>query len=228
MKYHFNQKTFILTLLLLLPLTQVGYAQEACSSAVDTIAQSLDRSYKELVNKYPTSAEKASAIPGLLNRALSPMVKKFGDQIDLLSSPEIVRRLKDFQTHTPIYGGEYIKNVAQIPRLKKSSQELVNRNSKQVVTRYKIDQAGGLIHTLNEHVYVDYSEARVQDLGLAHELFGAIVTPVGQYGREFAEDMLRTTQILIDYATHNMKEESRKVFESAPVLLQAETARGQG
>ena len=53
-----------------------------------------------------------------------------------------------------------------------------------------------------------------------------IVTPVGEYGADFARDLLRTTRVMMQIAVRDLRETSATIYRSDPELFSGHTARG--
>ena len=74
------------------------------------------------------------------------------------------------------------------------------------------------------------SQSMRDELGILHLQFSSVVTPIGQYGDDFAKKLLRTTQVMLKLVDEDpeIRALSEKTWENGSRLLQKETARGRG
>lgn len=189
----------------------LGWVNEKLDAEFNAIPWNFDRD------------QKAAAKSALLNRAFFPMLLKLEDDISNMTAKEIRARVKALKEKYPLKKGEF-GNGRFATTEHAQANHYIEFNS-EAATRYYGMDTNPMAYRRDKFHYVMPDEERVKEQGIIHNMFGTVLTPVGEYGEKFADDMLRTTQVMMDIADKNLSGMSKEMWENSHDLLLAGATR---
>lgn len=221
---------FIHVIALIIAFASKTYGTEFCKSILDKttlVIESLDAEYRRVF--YHEEGNKRTAqITGLLNRTFFPMLDQLSRHVTKLDEQSISAELQKVRKKHPIRLGSYeIYYNRRIPKVVNESLSNLFHHNAQGAHFYRLFDREN-VKQFNSMFYVEFPKEREQRLGVTHKNFGSVITPIGEYGPEFAKKMLRTTEILNRFADDTLTDLSIEAFEKNPILLGTEAGRVNG
>lgn len=204
--------------------------------------KSLDQEYLDAESQRPRPAAYQHQVTTFLNRAFFPMITKLIQVVDGASPAKIKEEAIHVEASYPVLEGTFLR-VTGNTVINGFNDPRIARYETKVTTR--IDNAAiSFFNNYPRHAYATKEEfqqknhlhqnllaltpnkKRREAIGDLHDWFSATVTPIGEYGRKFSEDLMITTQVLSELAERHLTETSKGLASDIPSLILKETGRG--
>lgn len=196
-------------------------ASAACE-AVFKAREDLDRSYEFAMMPSVSLEQRGPIVTNLLAKAFSPLLQAYEKVFSRVTRQEILDQIRILKS--PVFDGTY-EGRAVIDHATPEAKRLIQiEGPGNAMRAYKLEKDPNIFR-FDRVVYIAGQHRNAAKFDTPHALFRTIVTPVGEYGRDFAVDCLRTTEILMEIASNSLASESIEVFKTSPKLLLGEAAR---
>lgn len=222
-KFHFA----IVAVATLALISQSSAANQLCIDIYRKVHATLEQAYSQ-AKATKTGQQEATAIIDLLNETFSPILFDFKNLTTELTISTVQSRYHKveeskifFETFSQNWRGN---NTADISKGAPEMHQLLPHLADQANSFYRVNAASETFQ-YREYLYTSVDQKHREKFGRGFGVFSTVVTPVGDYGKSFAQDMLRTTQILIDLTVDKLEMSARKTYTSAPTLLNENAAR---
>lgn len=222
-------------------------AQTECPPLFHQLAGSLNERFEKLQKKFGslswlTPEQKAPynyEVYRMLQEAFYPLLRKYVHSVGSLTDQQISDSLKRLADARPIQKSTYtldrasgIKyaNFTGTPAFWfRLNVDVINRANPISFAKRNGSLKDQLLSSPN-YLWVDLEESFPRDLGIATAIQEHLVTPVGEYGPEFSEKLIRTTEIMRDALMKNveLRKGSSELVSQADAFLGGTTARMQG
>lgn len=182
----------------------------------------LDVRYRESVESAErTENQKAGAAINLLNMALTPLIEAYRESLAAKSDQDIRQILS--QIDPILFQAKFSDGIA--PRASQAVIRALRPPARAgSVKTYEMKKSLDMIKVEDQLYAVGkHPEKNFYDLGYLGER--AIVTPIGEYGVDFARDSILAANYLMEIAVRELPEIADEVFATAPYLLSKEAAR---
>lgn len=201
------------------------------ANSTDYIAPiTYDEKYRQL--KASPKKERLNGTRNILNNIFHPMLQQLRRSVEKLTPAKMTELIERLRHERPVMDGDYRSDYGGAYFDSASGKDKVDLVTRSAVSQFYEFRRFAGDHTSNlgrfeKFIYTQPSEQMIKELGWLYHSLGAIVTPVGSYGREFATKRMRTTQILMEIAINNLKEMSVNASQAGNEILKRNTARAE-
>lgn len=222
-------------------------AQTECPPLFHQLSGSLNERFEKLRKKFGslsllTREQKAPynyEVYRMLQEAFYPLLRKYVHSVRGLTDQQISDSLKKLSDARPIQkntytldrgtGIKYASFTGAPAFWFRLNVDVINRANPISFAKRNGSLKEQLLSSPN-YIWVDLEESFPRDLGIATAIQEHLVTPVGEYGPEFSEKLIRTTEIMRDALMKNVevRKGSSELVGQADAFLSGTTARMQG
>jgi hypothetical protein len=239
----------VLTLSLITLSMNFAHASQFCKDLVTSHSEtpvrienqkSLDQEYLDAKSQRPTGHQ--HQVTTLLNRAFFPMIEKLAQTVDGKSLAQLKEEAAYVESQHPILDGTFYRVTGNTvingwydKRIDRFETKLTTLVDNAAMSFFKIYPSHAYSskqefqqknHLHQNLLALTPNQKRRESIGKLHDWFSATITPVGEYGRKFSEDLMITTQVLSALAERNLVDTSKSLASDAPSLILHETGRG--
>jgi hypothetical protein len=172
----------------------------------------------------------------MLQEAFYPLLRKFNQRINTLSDKEILSAYQSLVKESKISRDKYAfydTGKIHYPDLQTVSPDWFSLDISEV-HRFNTssfarrnEEASHQLEKTENFVWANLRSDQPQNLGLVTAIQEHLITPVGEYGPEFSEKLVRTSQIMrgVLAKDQTLRKESAELIKEGRLLLEKETAR---
>lgn len=180
----------------------------------------------------------ANKMHDLLKLAVYPLAERLQQLGKITSDATITSMLLANKRSTKIntalfedsFQGRYLNAMAESPWAGNSKLILWHASTGINLNVHRFDQSEGIsLLQSNKAHWVEPSKKIVEEFGEFYQMLSMIVTPEGAYGKKFADDLLRTTQIMLELVTTDpvMRQLAADTFAKNKDLLSTHMTRAK-
>lgn len=214
-----------------------AYAEQSCALVVVSQNEiTLDQEFAAAKNKMPVGYH--HQVTTFLNRAFFPMMIELDKVVKNTSSVEINKISQNIKAHYPVIDGTYrrVTGSTVIDGVQSIDADVLRLIDNAYDSYFSVYPRPVFLSKENFQnktrlhqnlISLTPNIERRKKIGKLHGWFSTTISPVGEYGRKFTEDLMITTQVLSEIATISLMESSNKLANDSPLLVTQETGRGR-
>ena len=177
----------------------------------------------------------------LLQEVFYPLVSRLSQDIAAAEKKNLLETYAHLKNTQPVQRSKYFKNIenddfiTRVDPLWPNAEVYTNGTDTMAFNtentqKFFVELNGPHFGRSQEFLWVNANKDQAQEFGVLHTPISTLATPIGEYGPEFAEKLLRTTQLMMQFARkdRDLRNLSRKVYADGKDLLKEAAARSRG